>query len=76
MRAMHHGGSSTSPRRGEVDARSASGEGRSDSQSKLMEPLTPTRLRPLGYGARALSLLSAEALANADAGRGSADAVR
>src|SRR5439155_1248825 len=36
----------TSPRRGEVDARSASGEGRSELQSKLREPLTPTLAAP------------------------------
>jgi hypothetical protein len=58
---MHHGVSSTSPRRGEVDAPPglafgkpkgelrASGEGRSDYQLKLIEPLTPA-LSPPGRG--------------------------
>jgi DNA-binding SARP family transcriptional activator/TolB-like protein len=48
------------------------GEGRSESQPKLIELLTPIRLRPPGYGGQALSPLSAEASATADAGRGSA----
>ncbi len=38
-----------SPLRGEGDARSASGEGISESQSNLIEPLTPT-LSPTGRG--------------------------
>ncbi|HEY2134974.1 MAG TPA: error-prone DNA polymerase [Xanthobacteraceae bacterium] len=38
-----------SPRRGEGDARSASGEGRSELELKLREPLTPT-LSPPGRG--------------------------
>jgi N-methylhydantoinase B len=38
-----------SPRRGEGGSRSEPGEGRSDSQSKLIEPLTPT-LSPTGRG--------------------------
>jgi DNA-binding SARP family transcriptional activator/TolB-like protein/Tfp pilus assembly protein PilF len=63
----------TSPRRGEVDARSASGEGRSESQLKRIDPLTPIRLRPGATAGQALSPSSAEALAKADqAGRGSA----
>jgi hypothetical protein len=39
----------TSPRRGEVDAQSASGEGISEPESNLRDPLTPT-LSPLGRG--------------------------
>src|SRR5262249_7547331 len=65
-----------SPRRGEGGERSEPGQGISESQPKLTAPLTPTRLRPSGYGGQALSPSSAEASAKAEqAGRGSADAV-
>jgi len=63
-----------SPQRGEGDARSASGEGRSEVQLEHREPLTPARLRPSDYGGQALSPSSAEALAKADPGRGGARA--
>jgi DNA-binding SARP family transcriptional activator/TolB-like protein len=45
-----------SPQRGEGDARSASGEETSESQLKLIEPLTPA-LSPPGRGGRRASLL-------------------
>jgi adenylate cyclase len=65
-----------SPRRGEGGERSEPGEGRSEPEPRVMYPLTPTRLRPAGYGGQALSPSSAEALAEAEqAGRGSADAL-
>jgi DNA-binding SARP family transcriptional activator/TolB-like protein/Tfp pilus assembly protein PilF len=63
------------PRRGEGGERSEPGEGISESRPKLIEPLTPTRLRPGATAGQALSPSSAEALAKADAGRGSADAL-
>src|SRR5580658_10521244 len=43
----------TSPRRGEVDACSEAGEGRSEFQFWLREPLTPTLSPPGRGGARA-----------------------
>jgi DNA-binding SARP family transcriptional activator/TolB-like protein/cytochrome c-type biogenesis protein CcmH/NrfG len=52
----------TSPRRGEVDARSASGEGRSDSQLKLIEPLTPA-LSPPGRGSAGTELVAKKSAA-------------
>ncbi len=47
----------TSPRRGEVDARSASGEGRSEFKLKLQEPLTPA-LSPPGRGGAGAALVA------------------
>src|SRR5262249_41790917 len=65
-----------SPRRREDGERSEPGEGHSESEPKLIEPLTPTLLRPSGYGGHAPSPSSAEASAKAEqAGSGSADAV-
>jgi DNA-binding SARP family transcriptional activator len=49
----------TSPRRGEVDARSASGEGRSVPEMKLIEPLTPA-LSPPGRGSAGTELVIAK----------------
>src|SRR5262249_22953206 len=64
-----------SPRRGEGGERSEPGEGISESQPKLTDPLTPTRLRPSGYGGPAPSPPSPEASAKAEpAGGGGADA--
>jgi DNA-binding SARP family transcriptional activator/TolB-like protein/Tfp pilus assembly protein PilF len=57
---------------GEGGSRSEPGDGRSELQLKVIEPLTPARLRPSGYGAQALSPSSAGVSAEADAGRGSA----
>jgi DNA-binding SARP family transcriptional activator/TolB-like protein len=65
-----------SPRPGEGDAPSAPSEGTSEAQAKLMDPLTPARLRPADYGGQAHSPLSAEASVKADPGRGSSRAAR
>jgi DNA-binding SARP family transcriptional activator/TolB-like protein/tetratricopeptide (TPR) repeat protein len=50
----------TSPLRGEVDARNASGEGRSESQLKLMYPLTPTLSPQAGRGSAGTALVAAQ----------------
>jgi HlyD family secretion protein len=57
MRRMCIGSFFTSPRRGEVDARSASGEGRSEYQLKHLEPLTPA-LSPAGRGSAGAVLVA------------------
>jgi len=50
---IRKGGILPSPRRGEGGERSEPGEGSSEPQAKLPEPLTPSRLRPPGYGGSA-----------------------